>query len=332
MRSLSARDIALSVKGGSLLRRQGKGVAVAAARRYRHRQRQRHLNHRHLQNGAWNRTPKWPMQPFEQQGESKRRREHPEVPQAADSSSSSKSSTDTEMGLVDVCTILCDISEAEGRCEGGPITLDLTKWDFSKADCRNKCRKLVENSKRLLLIGSPIDSGQGNKERARGFCKWHSSASCTKHNCTGVGISFTHTHVLQTVGNLTWERNIGRSLVLLRISSRMLVPGETLPWSALTLPRILKSLMFCGLNKLLWDTKFIGLDFVIGDSSLEMLSWLLLDMTLCFLFERKNWLREHVESVCPRNESHCWTSAFNDHVDHSFVIFKYVQLRLTLRG
>ena len=65
----------------------------------------------------------------EQQGESKRRREHPEAPQAADSSrsSSSESSTDTEMGLVDVCTILCGNSEtvagkpaavAEGR-EGG---------------------------------------------------------------------------------------------------------------------------------------------------------------------------------------------------------------------
>ena len=50
----------------------------------------------------------------EQQGEPKRRREHPEVQQDADSrSSSSESSTDTKMGLVDVCTILCDISEAE---------------------------------------------------------------------------------------------------------------------------------------------------------------------------------------------------------------------------
>ena len=50
----------------------------------------------------------------EQQGESKRRREHPEVPQAADSSGSggssisSESSTDTEMGLEHVCTILCE--------------------------------------------------------------------------------------------------------------------------------------------------------------------------------------------------------------------------------
>ena len=88
----------------------------------------------------------------EQQGESKRRREHPEVPHAANSrsSSSSESSTDTEMGLVDVRTILCVNSEAEGR--RGPITLDLTKWDFNKADCRTKCRKLIENSKPLLLI------------------------------------------------------------------------------------------------------------------------------------------------------------------------------------
>ena len=142
----------------------------------------------------------------EQQGESKRRRKHPDVPQAADSSSSSssssESSTDTEMGLVDVCTILRDNSEAEGRCEGGPITLDLTKWDINKADCRNKCRKLVENSKPLLLR---LDHRSTLVERTKsghgGFCTWHSSSSGTKHNCTGVGVSFTHTHILQTVGN-----------------------------------------------------------------------------------------------------------------------------------
>ena len=84
------------------------------------------------------------------------------MPQATDSSSSrsssSESSTDTEMGLVDVCTILADNSEAESRCQGRPVTLDLTEWDFSKADCRNKCRKVVESSKPLLLIGSPIHS------------------------------------------------------------------------------------------------------------------------------------------------------------------------------
>ena len=68
----------------------------------------------------------------EQQGESKSRREHPEVPQAAESSSgsisssSSESSTDTEMGLVglvDLCTILCDNSELSkrGRASGKPV-------------------------------------------------------------------------------------------------------------------------------------------------------------------------------------------------------------------
>ena len=103
----------------------------------------------------------------EQQGEPKRRKEHPEMPQAADgssssssSSSSSESSADTEMGLVDMRTILSENSETESRRRGGPVTLDLTEWEFSKADCRN-------NSKPLLLIGSPIDSGRGDKERAR---------------------------------------------------------------------------------------------------------------------------------------------------------------------
>ena len=61
---------------------------------------------------------------------------HPEAPEAADSSSSSsESSTDTETGLVDVCTILCGNSErATGKLaavaevrEGGPVTHDLTK-------------------------------------------------------------------------------------------------------------------------------------------------------------------------------------------------------------
>ena len=82
----------------------------------------------------------------EQQGEPEGAESIPKGLKARDSSSSSSSSsssnssecsTDTEMGLVDVCTIL---SEAEGSHLGGPITLDLTKWDFSKTDCRNTCR------------------------------------------------------------------------------------------------------------------------------------------------------------------------------------------------
>ena len=36
-------------------------------------------------------------------------------------------------------------------------------------------------------------------------------------------------------------------------------------------------------------------------------------------------------SVGSGHMSHCWTSAFNDHLDHGFVVFKNVQMRLTLR-
>ena len=116
------------------------------------------------------------MRPWNNRESQKRCREHPEAPQAADCiSSSSESSTDTEMGLVDVCTILCENSEratgklvavAEER-EGGPVTFDLTKWDFNKADCRTRCRKLIENSKPLLLMGSPIDSDGEDEEQTR---------------------------------------------------------------------------------------------------------------------------------------------------------------------
>ena len=37
-------------------------------------------------------------------------------------------------------------------------------------------------------------------------------------------------------------------------------------------------------------------------------------------------------SVGSGNVSHCWTSALNDHLDHNFIVFKNVQLRLTLGG
>ena len=84
------------------------------------------------------------------------------------------------IGLVAVCTILCDSSGASKRDrftekpvavaeerEGGPVTLDLTQWDFNKADCRTRCRKLIENSKPLLLMGSPIVSGGEDEEQIR---------------------------------------------------------------------------------------------------------------------------------------------------------------------
>ena len=43
----------------------------------------------------------------------------------------------------------------------------MTKWDFNKADCRTRCRKLIENSKPLLLMGSPIDSDGEDEEQTR---------------------------------------------------------------------------------------------------------------------------------------------------------------------
>ena len=35
-------------------------------------------------------------------------------------------------------------------------------------------------------------------------------------------------------------------------------------------------------------------------------------------------------SVGPGNVSHCWTSAFNDHLDHGFFVLKHIQLCFTL--
>ena len=156
----------------------------------------------------------------EQQGETKRRRDHPEVPQAADSSSSSESSTDTEMGLVDVCTILCDNSEAEsrervtgkpvavfaeGRREGGRVTLDLTKWDFNKADCRTRCRKLVDNSKPLLLMGSPIDSDGEDEEQTRAVLHLAFICELYEIQVREGRYFFTHIRTPQRVGARGWE-------------------------------------------------------------------------------------------------------------------------------
>ena len=59
--------------------------------------------------------------------------------------STSESSTDTQMGLVDVCAVLCVNSQESGlRCV--PVTLDLTQWIFNKADCPARCRNLIGNS------------------------------------------------------------------------------------------------------------------------------------------------------------------------------------------
>ena len=113
-----------------------------------------------------------------------------------------ESSTDTEMGLVDVCVrFSVKNSEAKHRCEGGPVTLVLTKWDFIKADCRNKCRKLVENSKPLFWLDHRLILVERTRNGHGRFCIWHSSVSCTNYKCTRAGSSFTHFHIPQTVGH-----------------------------------------------------------------------------------------------------------------------------------
>ena len=84
---------------------------------------------------------------------------------------------------------------AEGRREGGLVmTLDLTKWDFNIADCRSRCRKLIEISKPLLLMGSPIDSYGGDEEQNRAVL--HLAFICELYNTqVPEGRFFLHTHI-----------------------------------------------------------------------------------------------------------------------------------------
>ena len=101
----------------------------------------------------------------------------------------------------DVCTILCGHSEratgklvavAEDR-EGGPVTLDLTKWDFNKADCRTRCRKLIDNSKTLLLMGSLIGSDGEDEMQTRAVL--HLAFICEFYEQqVREGRYFLHTH------------------------------------------------------------------------------------------------------------------------------------------
>ena len=197
--SLRARDIALRAKGSSFLRhqhqqrwsrvsevivRKGGRTSSGSALLADTRLAKRSLEHETDMTDA-----------SVEQGERKRCKEHPTVPEPADSSgSSSESSTHTEKGLVDLCTILSENNpETEGCCRGGPATLELTMWDFNKADCRTRFRKLVEIWKPLLLSGSPIVSGGGDKEQARAVL--HLAFICELYE-TQVrrGRYFLHTH------------------------------------------------------------------------------------------------------------------------------------------
>ena len=98
MRKFSARDVALRAKGGSLLRGSALPLAPPPV--------PPPLERSPLAKEVLEQETEMTEATVEQQVGSKRRREHPEVPQAADSSSSSSESlSDTEMGLADVCTV-----------------------------------------------------------------------------------------------------------------------------------------------------------------------------------------------------------------------------------
>ena len=129
-----------------------------------------------------------------EQGQPKRCKEHPTVPEQRPSvPAGAVRAQPTEMGSVDVCSILYGNPETGGCRRGGLVTLDLTMWDFNKADCRNTCRPMVEISKPLLLIGSPLDLGGGDKEQARAVL--HLAFICELHEMqVRRGRNFLHTH------------------------------------------------------------------------------------------------------------------------------------------
>ena len=84
---------------------------------------------------------------------------------------------------------------AEGR-EGGLVTLDLTTWDFNNADCRTRCRKLMDNSKPLLLMGSPIDSDGDDEEQTRAVLRLAFICEKMKYKSRGTVFS-SHTFALR---------------------------------------------------------------------------------------------------------------------------------------
>ena len=107
----------------------------------------------------------------------------------------------------DVHTILCANSKVSkrngstgklvavaGRREGGLVALDLTKWDFNEADCRTRCRNLIENSKSLLLRGSPNSDGE-DEEQTRAVL--HLAFTCDVYEIQvreGRYLLHTHSH------------------------------------------------------------------------------------------------------------------------------------------
>ena len=75
------------------------------------------------------------------------------------------------------------------------VTIDLTKSDFNKADCRTRCRKLIEKSRPLLLMGSPIGADGEDEEQTRAVL--HLAATCELYEVQmreGRYLLHTHSH------------------------------------------------------------------------------------------------------------------------------------------
>ena len=120
-------------------------------------------------------------------GERERCNEHPTVPQSADSSINNSNECSTEPWEISGCVHDSFWKSRNRRLPSRwtPVTPALTLWDFNKVGCRTKSRKLVENSKPLLLIASPIDTDGGHKEQARGVLHLADTH-------LGVGLCLTH--------------------------------------------------------------------------------------------------------------------------------------------
>ena len=73
-----------------------------------------------------------------------------------------------------MCTILSENPETEGCRRGGTVMSDLTMWDFNKAECRTRCRKLVKNSQLLCadLITKQL-CWRSTKSKHGRFYSWH---------------------------------------------------------------------------------------------------------------------------------------------------------------
>ena len=93
-----------------------------------------------------------------------------------------------------MCAIFFENPEAQRRRRGGPVTLDLRTWDFNNADCRSKCRNLVDNSESLPLMDHQSTLMEVTRSKHGRFCIWHSFVSCTKYSYAEDGTFFTHSH------------------------------------------------------------------------------------------------------------------------------------------